>query len=81
LQVSVLPNPSSGQFSLLLKSGSKESVNLKVVDLLGRLVEQRSNIAPNSNLQIGSSYSPGVYFVQLLQGNNSVNLKLIKKGD
>jgi len=80
LEAKVLPNPTSSYFTLGLKSASNEKVNLTVVDVLGSVVEQRSDVPANSNLQIGNGYHPGVYFAQLMQGKETIVLKLIKEG-
>ena len=76
----MLPNPTSYYFTLGLKSASNEKVKLTVVDVSGRAVEQRSDVPANSNLQIGNSYHPGIYFAQLIQGKETIILKLIKEG-
>jgi hypothetical protein len=80
LSVKVMPNPSSYYFKLGLKSGSNEKVTITVVDILGRTVELRNDVAANSNVQLGRSYHPGVYFAQVVQGKDIVILKLIKEG-
>jgi hypothetical protein len=80
MAVRVLPNPSSNYFTLGLKSGSNEKVTITVVDIAGRTVELRNNVPANSNLQLGNSYHPGVYFAQVVQGKDMVILKLIKEG-
>ena len=76
------PNPSSSQFTLKIESGNtKEMLNLRVADVLGRVIEIRNNIFAGQTLQIGNNYRPGVYFVELTQGNNKQQLKLIKLPD
>jgi uncharacterized repeat protein (TIGR03803 family) len=73
------PNPSSSQFLLKIESNnSSELLSLRVVDVLGKMVEERTNIFPGQTLQIGNNYKPGVYLVVLTQGNNKKQLKLIK---
>jgi hypothetical protein len=80
LSVTVMPNPSSYQFTLVLKSLSKEKIRLTVTDIAGRIIEQRTGIPANSTIQLGDHYHPGVYIVQFLQGNDKVTLRLIKEG-
>jgi hypothetical protein len=46
-------------------------------DLYGRLVEQR-NASNNSLVKIGDAYRPGAYLIRAMQGQKSVELKLIK---
>jgi len=79
LVVSARPNPSTQYFTLDVKSGNLHPVTISVVDAMGRLVSVRSNVAPNNTLHFGREYSPGIYFVQITQGNQVVRLKLIKQ--
>ncbi|HEY5390774.1 MAG TPA: Ig-like domain-containing protein, partial [Hanamia sp.] len=81
LSVKVAPNPTSNYFTLQFKSESIEKVNMKVVDVTGRTVEEIRNIWPNSTIQIGGKYHPGIYLVKAIQGTESVSLKLIKEGN
>ncbi len=80
LKVKVAPNPSSFYFTLQFESEKTEKINLTVVDIMGRTIEQIKGVNPNSNLQIGSKYRPGTYVVHAVQGNDVVSLKLIKEG-
>jgi hypothetical protein len=73
------PNPSSGVFVLQLEGVSNETVSVRVVDMTGRLVEERSNVAANQSIRIGEKYAPGLYFVQVKQGLLSKQLKLVKQ--
>jgi len=80
LKVKAAPNPSSYYFTLQFESESREKVNLTVVDITGRTIEQMKGIDPNGTVQIGSKYRPGTYIVHAVQGNNTVSVKLIKEG-
>jgi hypothetical protein len=74
-----LPNPSSSQFTLQLQSdNTREAMQLKVTDLMGRTIEARNNLVPNGTIQVGAAYKPGVYFVELSQGGKKQQVKLIK---
>ena len=76
------PNPSSSQFTLKIESGNtKEILNLRVVDVFGKVIEVKNNIFAGQTLQIGNNYRPGFYFVEVTQGNNKKQLKLIKLAD
>ncbi len=50
-------------------------------DLSGRTVELLWNITSGQTLQIGRKYRPGMYIVEMIQGNNRKQLKLIKQAD
>jgi hypothetical protein len=78
LEVTVAPNPSSHHFTLVIKSNSKETLSLRVADAIGRTIERKAGIAPNSTLQLGHVYRPGMYIVEVVQGNERRLLKLVK---
>ena len=78
-KVKVSPTPSTTQFTIKVYSDNfKNVMNMRVIDIFGRLIEERKNISVGQALQIGNNYSPGVYFVEITQGNNKKQLKLIK---
>jgi hypothetical protein len=78
LNVTALPNPSSYQFTLITKSSSDKSVNLRVTDILGRVMENRK-VSANGTVVIGQNYLQGTYFVEMLQGTDKITLKLLKQ--
>ncbi|NTS39498.1 T9SS type A sorting domain-containing protein [Flavisolibacter sp. BT320] len=77
LLVSVLSNPSAGNFTLVLQSKSQKRITLRVSDAQGRVVETRSNLGAGT-IQLGSRYKAGVYHVELVQGNDRVTVSLVK---
>jgi Secretion system C-terminal sorting domain len=81
LNVSVSPNPTSYYFNLRLKSTSNKKVKITVVDIAGRVIEQRIDVPANSTLQLGNRYHPGIYIAEILQGKEKVVLRLIKGGN
>lgn len=81
LSVTVMPNPASYHFTLVLKSQSNENVKLTVTDITGRVIEMKTNVSANSTIQLGDNYHPGVYIAKLLQGKDIVTLRLIKGGN
>jgi len=79
LVLRAIPNPSSNYFTLKIESDNNEQkINLRVLDLQGRLVEVKSNLSANQTLQLGSSYLPGVYIAEIIQGNRRRFVKLVK---
>ncbi len=80
LSVRAYPNPSSNAFNLVINkvANNNEPVQLRVFDAAGRIVEQRQNVVPNSNLQLGTDYRSGIYYVEISQGTNKTLSKLIK---
>jgi hypothetical protein len=74
------PNPFSSAFQLKLNASSKAAVDLKVYDVLGRLIENRQwNAEQVSEQEMGSNYPSGVYNIILNQGKNVKTLRVIKR--
>jgi hypothetical protein len=79
LKVVATPNPTTTYFTLKTVSSSDKPLTLKVVDALGRVVETKVNFAANGTIQIGSKLPAGIYFVEVMQGEQKERLKLIKQ--
>ena len=43
-----------------------------------KLTEEKMNVASNSTIILGEKYLPGVYFTELRQGKEKINVELIK---
>ncbi len=78
LQVIVSPNPSTLYFTVTIRSNNASTVNLRVLDAMGRIVEARSKINANSTLQIGQQYLSGTYFAEFIQGTQRKVVQLLK---
>ena len=73
-----MSNPTSQYFTIGTESNSKHPINVRVTDDLGRIVELRNNIVPNSKWQIGNNYRRGIYTMEILQGDVYKTVKLLK---
>ncbi len=80
LTVIISPNPSSEYFTVQTSSISHSPATIKVSDNMGRAIEERNAIAPNASIQMGATYKPGVYYMQIIQGNTVKTYKLLKTG-
>ncbi|HEY5968147.1 MAG TPA: choice-of-anchor Q domain-containing protein [Chitinophagaceae bacterium] len=81
LKVTVMPNPSSTNFRIVVNSNDlKEPVKLFVTDMLGRVVETRITNA-GQTITIGDKYISGTYAVRIMQGRKTKQLSLIKLSD
>ncbi|MEJ7767269.1 MAG: family 10 glycosylhydrolase [Chitinophagaceae bacterium] len=78
LTVRAFTNPTRSLFTLVTKSRSNESLQVRITDNLNRNVEIRRSVSANATILIGGNYRPGIYFVEVIQGRNRVVLKLIK---
>ena len=72
------PNPTNNQFAVQVTGNySEEKIVMQVWDQQGRLVESR-NVIAGSLTRFGKTYSPGAYYVRIIQGKEHKELKLIK---
>jgi len=76
--VQVVPNPSQAHFKLILKLNDNTPVSLRIMDVLGRVIETKANIAETGNLIFGNNLRPGAYLAEITQGTNRRVIKLIK---
>jgi Secretion system C-terminal sorting domain len=76
--VQVLPNPSMVVFTLVIKAERTGNINLRVLDIHGRVLEQRTNISPTQKLTIGEGFHSGIYFAEITQGTERKVIKLLK---
>jgi hypothetical protein len=76
------PNPSTTQFTLKIQSSDASGkIQLRVMDLMGRTIQVLDNLPANQTMQIGANYRPGMYIVEMIQGKNHKQLKLLKQPD
>ncbi|RXK57822.1 HYR domain-containing protein [Lacibacter luteus] len=77
--VKVLGNPSLSSFRLQLQSSDKQQkITVKIVDVNGRIVEVKENLYAGQVIEVGSKYTQGTYFAEVMQGTNRKVVKLIK---
>jgi len=74
----VFPNPSSQSFTLQLRSDKYDNVHIKVMDLQGRILLNRSIIARGS-LSFGHNFPAGIYIVEVSQGNRRDLIRVVKQ--
>jgi hypothetical protein len=74
------PNPYANSFVINVKSGSQDLVQVKVYDMVGRLVAQREvKAADLETTPIGDGYPSGVYNVVVTQGLETATLRVVKR--
>jgi hypothetical protein len=76
--VSAYPNPSGNYFTLKIETASNEKIDLRVMDVTGRLIEEKKNVSASDILKLGEKYINGVYIVEVAQSNKRRTVKLIK---
>ena len=79
-QVSIYPNPVSGNLNISISSDESKEVLVNIVDIAGQLIHSEK-LAAGSGQTIAtvntSSFAKGMYFVQLVSGNESTTKKII----
>ncbi|HTH30755.1 MAG TPA: T9SS type A sorting domain-containing protein, partial [Lacibacter sp.] len=68
--------PSANEFKLNIQTNADESVEVKVMDLQGRVISIQQVRA--GNIQFGTGLRAGIYFVEVTQGKQKERIKLIK---
>ena len=79
-QAIAYPNPYAESFMLDVKTATEEVIEVRVYDMLGKLVEDRKvDVNSIASLEIGSRYPSGVYNVIVSQGESIKTLRVIKR--
>jgi hypothetical protein len=80
--LTAFPNPATSSFNVKLESTvTADRIQLRVMDINGRTIEVRNNLNAGQTLRLGGDYRPGIYIIEMIQGNNRKQLKLMKQGD
>ena len=80
-QIKVMGNPATQFFTVQLNSKQVQlPIAMKVVDVQGRLIEQKNQLQANSTVQFGQNYSAGQYYVEYTQGTQRTVVSLLKLG-
>ncbi|MDI9258544.1 T9SS type A sorting domain-containing protein, partial [Flavobacterium sedimenticola] len=80
LEVTAYPNPFAGSFSLAVTTSSQSSIDIKVYDMVGRLVEQRVvRASAVESTTIGDRYPSGVYNVVVTQDEEVQTVRVVKR--
>jgi uncharacterized repeat protein (TIGR03803 family) len=79
LQLTATPNPSKHYFTLQVQSTSNAPAQLRITDVLGRVVELKQGVAANTSLTIGHTYRPGMYIAEVRQEGKKAIVKLVKQ--
>ncbi|UPT71335.1 MAG: T9SS type A sorting domain-containing protein [Flavobacterium sp. JAD_PAG50586_2] len=74
------PNPFANNFMIDVKSSSESSINLKVYDMIGRLIEQKEvRVSDLETTTLGDRYPSGVYNVVVSQENTIQTVRVVKR--
>jgi trimeric autotransporter adhesin len=82
LAVKAYPNPSTSYFKIMIESrDEKTAMNLRVLDISGKQVEMKRNIFAGQTIELGNNYLPGMYIVEIIQGDKKIITKLVKQAN
>jgi subtilisin-like proprotein convertase family protein len=77
---SAYPNPFADNFKISVKSSNDGAIDIKVYDMVGRIVEQRTaGFNEMDAVTIGDRYPSGVYNVIVTQNEDVKTLRVIKR--
>lgn len=77
--ITIMPNPNNGQFSLVFTLVRPENVNVKIFDPMGKLIstDRLENVSNNLiNIDMRDRTN-GIYFIEINNGNEKVVRKII----
>jgi hypothetical protein len=77
LTIVAMPNPSAKGFMLNVTGNATSQLMLRVMDISGRIIETK-NVTSNQSIRIGDNYRAGIYFAEVMQGNERKIVKLVK---
>lgn len=78
-KVNVYPNPSHSYFLLDLHGFKNELISIRVTDVVGKLIEIKKVYTLEQIIKVGEHYKPGVYILQVIQGEKQKTIKIIKQ--
>jgi hypothetical protein len=76
--INVYPNPSNGKFLIEMPTQKDENIQLRVTNMLGQTVfEENIFMSENNSKEIQwNVVSKGIYLLQIITGNNTVNRRI-----
>jgi hypothetical protein len=80
LEITTQSNPTTTNFVVTVRSSDAQTIDMRVLDTRGNVIEVRRNVQRNTPIILGSTYDPGLYYVEFIQGDNTEVVKLMKLG-
>ncbi|MEO8148191.1 MAG: DNRLRE domain-containing protein [Bacteroidia bacterium] len=75
-EISVFPNPANSNFTLHLDI--YESVDLAIIDITGKRIQEFKNINSNDDFIFGDELTTGIYFLEVSSPSFNKTIKLVK---
>ncbi|MEM9719221.1 MAG: discoidin domain-containing protein, partial [Bacteroidota bacterium] len=77
IRMEAYPNPFEGNFTLEIEGALTKGSRLQLANALGQILEDRE-VAGNQSLTLGEGLAKGIYFVQVIDGDNIHQVKVVK---
>jgi Bacterial Ig-like domain/Secretion system C-terminal sorting domain len=78
LNVSVIPNPASSVFNMVINTNDGNPVTIRITDMFGKVIETHEKIATSGTLRLGTTWAAGNYFAEVIQGDQRKVVKMVK---
>jgi len=78
----IIPNPAIDQIVLYISTGNNEAIEVSLINVIGQILYKQVIFNEKELIQTKinvADYARGIYFVQLVSGDQSVTKKFIKK--
>jgi hypothetical protein len=75
----VMPNPSKDYFTIQIESTSYEDIEANLFDVNGKLISKLTAIKKSQSIRFGDNLRPGVYLVEVKQGEQRKTIQVIKQ--
>ena len=82
LALKATPNPFNRSFTLSVEGPIMEYASIWIIDALGQIViVYKANLNGANRLEIGQELIPVIYWIQLLNSGQMVNIRIVKSGN
>lgn len=78
MEVTAYPNPSAGDFNLLVTSSSDEKITVRILDVTGTVKQVHIISNKTKTLKVGADLPAGMYMAEVTQGTDKKVVKLVK---
>lgn len=80
LNIKAIPNPSVSTFNITVEGPAKNGkIHLRVIDVSGRVIEQRSDLKSSQVITVGEKYRPGIYIVEISNDAERKTIRIVKQ--
>lgn len=77
-KIQLLPNPTSGQTSILLEQALTQDLSVQIIDISGKILEQSTLLQGKTSLELNlDNYPSAVYFIKIKGADFSETRKLV----